>query len=396
MTARETDTGITALLARAEALTMDLRLEEVARWKVAHPGQLAIGHLPIYMPLPLLEAIGCLPVALFGGGDQTDIIKGDSYFQSYICHLPRSTVELGLNGSYDALDGAIFPSICDVIRNLSGMWKLLFADKYATYMDLPQSFVPEVGGTFYVSEMRRIASDLEARGARPLDDSSLRSAIADENRRRRALRVLDEVRRATPWKLTTSEAYLLARAGSQLTAAAHAAMLEEAHASLDTRQTHPVDNVRVVLVGSFCEQPPLGLLRTLERASCDIIADDLQLGYRYLEADIEEDAEDPLAALCDAYIQHGTACSSRYIADDVKGRSLLETVAECEADGVIFGAPSFCDPALLDQPMLETALQRAGVPYTEFKYAENNAQFQVIREQAGAFSDAVKLWETSP
>jgi benzoyl-CoA reductase subunit C len=67
-------------------------------------------------------------------------------------------------------------------------------------------------------------------------------------------------------------------------------------------------------------------------------------------------------------------------------------VHACADDGVIFAAASFCDPALLDQPMLETALDRAGIPHTSFKFAENIGQFQTIREQAGAFSDAVKLW----
>jgi hypothetical protein len=42
--------------------------------------------------------------------------------------------------------------------------------------------------------------------------------------------------------------------------------------------------------------------------------------------------------------------------------------------------------------MLEHALERAGIPHTNFKFAENTGQFQVIREQAGAFSDSVKLW----
>ena len=50
------------------------------------------------------------------------------------------------------------------------------------------------------------------------------------------------------------------------------------------------------------------------------------------------------------------------------------------------------DPALLDQPMLVTAVEAAGVPHTSFKYAENTGQFQVIREQAGTFADSIKLW----
>jgi benzoyl-CoA reductase subunit C len=62
------------------------------------------------------------------------------------------------------------------------------------------------------------------------------------------------------------------------------------------------------------------------------------------------------------------------------------------AEGVILSAPSFCDPALLDQPMLMSALERAGVPHTQFKYSEDMGQFAVIREQTGTFADSIRLW----
>jgi len=156
------------------------------------------------------------------------------------------------------------------------------------------------------------------------------------------------------------------------------------------------DNVRVVLVGAFCEQPPLTLIRNLERAGCDIVEDDLQLGFTYLEGAIEEEAADPLDALVGAFLEKGSATASRYIGNDQKGASLVQRVKRAGADGVIFAAASFCDPALLDEPMLEAALENAGIPYTSFKFAENTGQFQVIREQAGAFSDAVRLWEAAP
>jgi len=60
--------------------------------------------------------------------------------------------------------------------------------------------------------------------------------------------------------------------------------------------------------------------------------------------------------------------------------------------GVIFASPSFCDPALLDRPMLQHVLKDAGIPYIAFKYAENSGQMQPIREQAGTFADSIKLW----
>ena len=105
-----------------------------------------------------------LPVGIMGGGDRLEIIRGDAYFESYICHIPRSTVELGVSGRLSVLDGMIFPSICDVIRNLSGMWKILFPDLYVHYFDFPQTDDPAIARRYYVSELARIGADLESHG----------------------------------------------------------------------------------------------------------------------------------------------------------------------------------------------------------------------------------------
>jgi len=381
------------VLERARLLVDDLKFTEVTRWKKENPGRPAIGYMPVYMPRPLLEGIGALPVAIFGGGDQLDIIRGDSYYQSYICHIPRSTLELALNGNLDMLEGMLFPSICDVIRNLSGMWKMLFPEKYAGYFDLPQNFDPNLGGKFYAMDMKRIARELEALGAVKLDDDKMRAAIAAENKRREALAELDELRNKEPFRVRASEAYLVARAGGPLEAAAHEKLVREFIAKAREREPRVYDNVRVLVRGSFCEQPPLGLIKTLESAGCDIVDDDFQLGLRYIEGAIEcGPKDDPIEAIALAFLRRGRAASFRYIGDEEKGKAVVDQVRAVEAEGVIFAAASFCDPALLDQPMLEAALDRANIPHTSLKFAENTGQFQVIREQAGAFSDAVKLW----
>ncbi len=383
---------------RARKLALDVDFGAVTAYKHDNPGCLAIGHMPIYTPRPVIEACGALPVAVFGGGDEMDIIRGDSYFQSYICHIPRSAVELGLGGNLGCLDGMVFPSICDVIRNLSGMWQLLFEDKWSFYLDLPQNFDIDIGGRFYSHELRRMAEELHALGGDKATDASLRAAIEAENSRRRAIARLDDLRRAAPHKAPASEAYLLVRAGSVLTAAAHTELLDAYTAAATTRGNRPLDNVRVVLVGAFCEQPPLSLIVALEKAGCDIVVDDFQHGFRTIEGDISlGDGGDPFDAISQAFLDRGVASASRYIDNEVKGATLVEAVRSSKADGVIFAAASFCDPALLDQPMLEAACSAASIPFTSFKYSENTGQFQVIREQAGAFSDSVKLWgETAP
>jgi len=383
--------SLVALVAGAEALYRDYRLGSVRDWK-ARTGGLAVGYLPIYIPCELLHAQGVLPVGLMGARDDLEIIKGDAYYQSYICHIPRSTVELGLNGSLDCLDGVIFPAICDVIRNLSGMWRMLFPDKLVHYLDVPQNFDPEVGGRFYRHELEALSVKLTDRGARPLDETALRAAIDLYNRYRRVVRELYALRQASPWKVPTSELYMLLRATLVLPVDEATAMLvryRNAAAADVSRQ--PMDQARVLLTGSFCEQPPIGLIRTLERAGCYIVDDDFVQVTRWIRSDIPLDG-DPLEHLVVAFLEDAIASPTRYLAQGEKGADLLARAHASRAEGIIFCAPSFCDPALLDQPMTVRAMDAHGVPWTAFKYAENTGQFQVIREQAGTFADSIKLW----
>jgi benzoyl-CoA reductase subunit C len=153
----------------------------------------------------------------------------------------------------------------------------------------------------------------------------------------------------------------------------------------------PLDQARVMLTGSFCEQPPIGLIRTLERAGCYIVDDDFVQVHRWIQSDIPVDG-DPLQNLVLAFLRDAMESPTRYIDKGEKGADLVLRIQKGQAEGVLFCAPSFCDPALLDQPMAVRAVERHGIPWTAFKYSENTGQFQVIREQAGTFADSIKLW----
>jgi benzoyl-CoA reductase subunit C len=384
-------TDLSALYSRAEAIYRDYSLGTVREWK-ARTGGLAIGYMPIYIPTELLHAQGVLPVGLLGARDDLEIIKGDAYYQSYICHIPRSTIELGLNGKLDPLDGVIFPAICDVIRNLSGMWQTLFPTALVRYLDVPQNFDPAIGGRFYRQELESLSADLAARGARPYDAEALRASIGVHNHLRRLVRDLYALRVAAPWKVPTSELYVMLRATVVLPVEDAIVLLQQYRAGVEAADDRvPLDQARVLLTGSFCEQPPLGLIRTLERAGCYIVDDDFVQIHRWIKSDIPTEG-DPLNNLVQAFLIDSIASPTRYIDRGVKGAELIERVRTSGAEGVLFCAPSFCDPALLDQPMAVRAVEQTQVPWTAFKYSENTGQFQVIREQAGTFADSIRLW----
>jgi benzoyl-CoA reductase subunit C len=383
--------GANELVARAEELVRDYRLGAVREWK-ERTGGLAVGFMPVWAPRELLHSLGVLPVGLMGAGDDLEIIRGDAYYQSYICHIPRSTIELGLNGSLDCLDGLLFPATCDVIRNLSGVWRMRFEDKLVRYLDVPQDFDPEVGGVFQRLELEELARELTERGARAYDPEALRQSIAAYNENRARVQGLYDLRREQPWKVPTAELYLVLRAGLLLPVEEHTAMLDAYRtAVLADDERRPMDQARVILVGSFCEPPPLGLIRTLERAGCYIVDDDLVQILRWTRGPVPTEG-DPLDALVQAFLSDSIAGPTRWSGDGDKDREVLERLEQSGAEGVLYCAPSFCDPALLDQPMTQKALDAAGAPWTSFKYSENTGQFQVIREQAGTFADSIKLW----
>jgi benzoyl-CoA reductase subunit C len=379
-----------AVVARAEELYLDLRLGSVRRWKAEAPGRKAIGFLPMYVPREAIHAAGMLPVGIMGGGDM-EVVKGDAYFQSYICHLPRSTIELGLNGSLDCLDGLIFPSTCDVIRNLSGMWQILFPDCYVHYFDMPQNFDDAIGGVFYERELRHLIGDLERLSGRKVTDDALRASIAVYNENRKHVDELYALRVREPWQVPTSELYLLLRAANVLPVEEHTKLCRDYLAAVAKEPRRPQDMARVSIRGTFCEQPPLDLIRTLERSGCFIVEDDWVLVARWGKAGAVATG-DPVKALVAMFL-HGSpsSCPSILDVDGTRGAKLVAAAREARAEGVIFAAPSFCDPALLEQPMTMAAVKAAGIPSTSFLYAESNGQFQVIREQAGTFSDSIRL-----
>ncbi len=375
------------LAEQCRALALDVRFPAVHAWKERTGGK-AVGCFPVYTPQEVIAAAGALPVTLYGGRGQIDIDHADSRIQSFVCSIARSTLELGMAGHLPWLDGFVAGSICDVARNLSGVWKHNFTQGFTFYMHFPQNVDSDAARTYYRGELQRLCECLAEKTGRAVTDDSLREAIRLFNRHRTLLNELGTRRAARPEKWPSSEMYAIAAAGNVMSREEHIALLERALLLGETRTRPQRDAVRVVLRGAFCEQPPLELLEVLEEAGCAVVDDDLQVGGRFFLGQVAETG-DPLDALVEAYL-HGTVLTpvnnpgKRSRNDD-----LLERCKKKGIQGVIFASPKFCEPALYDAVLLRRAAERAGLPTLEFEYEEKMSVFESVRMQAETFVESI-------
>lgn len=360
----------------------------VSKWRLANSGAKVVGCFPVYTPQEMIHAAGMLPVTVLGGGNRVEIDHADSRIQSFVCSIVRSALELGLGGYLKEFDGMIFPSICDAARNLSGIWQRNFPSMLVEYLHLPQNMASSAAASYCHDELLRLKRKLERLAGRPITNDALRNSIRVFNENRALLRKLYELRALTPVRLSAREGYVLTWIGAVIPKEEHNAMLKLALDLVGERMPVERDRIRVIIEGSFCEQPPLELIEILEEAGCHIVDDDYLLGLRWFERDISEEG-DPLQALADAYLHLSRISSVSSPGPRSRGTHLVGRCREFNADGVIFAAPKFCEPALFDLVLMKQALDREKIPHLEFEYEEKMSVFENVRAQVETFSESI-------
>lgn len=370
----------------ALTLAEDVSFSYATRWKEATGGH-AIGHFPVYAPQEVIHAAGCLPVGVLGAWGLLDVDYADSRMQSFVCSVSRSTLEMGLRGRTQALDGMVFTDICDVARNLSGVWARNFPGMMVDYLHLPQNVVSPASVTYLQRELNRFWRRLADLTGSTVDEDALRESIGLYNRQRALIHRLYEIRRETPERLPAHEAYLLVRAAAHMPVEEYIPYAESALREIEGQAAKARDAIRVLLMGSFCEQPPLELLRLVEESGCYIVDDELLPGYRWYTDPVEVNGH-PLRALAESYLNRARLSSVRF-PERRRGDALLDWLQSARAAGVIFATAKFCEPALYDYILYKEALEAADVPYLHLEFEEKMRAFDSARMQVETFVESI-------
>lgn len=379
--------GIERTFDRYAELIQDLSFPSVRRWKDENRRPV-IGYFPVYAPLELIHACGMLPVGLNGAGDQLDIQHADARFGSFICSIVKTTLEMGLTGHLDLFDGLLFSSICDSARNLAFVMKRNFPQKFVEFLHLPHNPSSPASAEFLCAEYARLREGLEAVGGRRADDAALSQAIALYNENRTLTRQLYRFRSENPHRLRTSDLYAVVRAGNFLPVEEHNGCLAQALAEAVQNGAKPRDSVRVLVEGSFCEQPPLQLIKLIEQAGCYVVEDDFILGPRWFTGDIPKSG-DPLLELAKSYLDLSVYSSVRHDARKPRHKELIAKARRNRAQAVILLVAKFCEPAYFDYVLYKRELEAAGIPHLLVEFEEKMFTFERLQNEVETFVESL-------
>ncbi|MEB2312240.1 MAG: 2-hydroxyacyl-CoA dehydratase [Sorangiineae bacterium] len=345
------------------------------------------GHFPVYFPEELAHAVGLLPTAVLGGGNQLELKHADAHMGSFVCSICRSTAELGLNGSLKSLAGFVTHPICDAAKHLAGIWSRNFPEQPAQILYLPQNVNSSGAVRYIASEYQRLRHQLENMAGREATDDDLKRSIRIYNENRRLLRELYALRRDEPWKVSCSESYLLLRARTRMACEQHSEMLREALAALRAREMPAQDKPRVIFLGGFCEQPPLEMLETIDD-TCYVVDDDLLIGLRWLTEDVPETG-DPVWALAESFVERSAASPVQHDARKPKEGYLMDMLRDSRADAALLTAAKFCEPGLDEQVAWSKHLDQENIHALVLEFEEKSTSFEQMAMQLETFAESL-------
>src|SRR3990172_1489636 len=356
--------------------------------KKSHPDTKWVGCYPVYPPFELIHAGGMIPVGIIGGGNRLEIAHADSRFQSFICSIVKSTLELGLTGLLDFLDGIVFHSICDPARNLGSVFKRNFPNLMVEYIHFPQNMTSPHTVNYLAAEYRRLKAVYEEVAGRAITDDALRRSLGIYNDQRRLLRELYAIRAEKPQNVSAVESYIVTRLATLMPPEEYIGILNDALTTVRRRNEKPKDRIKVVLEGSFCEQPPIELIDGLEAAGCYLMDDDFLTGWRFFVEDIPVEG-DPVHNLADAYLRRSVYSGVKHDTRERKAKHLIGRVKETGAAAALILSAKFCEPALFDYALYRQALEKEGIPHLFLEFEEKMWIFDKARSEVETFVESM-------
>ncbi|MEW6553692.1 MAG: 2-hydroxyacyl-CoA dehydratase family protein [Actinomycetota bacterium] len=331
----------------------DLETDYVRDWK--KKGGKVLGYACVATPVEIIEAAGVLPYRIKAFG-HPDTELGDAYLARFNCRFCRSCLQLGLEGSYDFLDGLVETNGCDHLRGMFENWQHVKEYDFFHYLKVPH-FLRDDSLEYFTEELALMRDAVAAFAGREITDDDLRAAIDTYDEVNAKLKRLYALREQVPPAVSGAEVMELVCTGSSMMGADFAAMLDEVLAEKENARVSGY-KARLIIMGSATDE--VDLIADIESTGALIAADALCFGSRAFWNREGEDG-DPLRLLAERYLGH-LFCPRMFTDYDRRIAYILDTAERAGVDGAIITYNKFCDLHGVEAVSQRMDLEKAGIP----------------------------------
>ena len=331
----------------------DIYTEYVRDFK--EKGGKVLGYACVATPVEIIEAAGILPYRIKAFG-HPDTEMGDAYLARFNCRFCRSCLQLGLDGTYDFLDGMIETNGCDHLRGMFENWQYVKNYDFFHYLRVPH-FMREDSLDYFAEELELMRRDISEHFEVEISDEGLRRAIDAQDRVQARLKQLYALREKAPPAVTGAEVMQVICTGSSMLGEDFVKFLDEYLAEKRDASV-PAYKARIIIMGSATDE--VGLIADIEDAGALIAADALCYGSRAFW-NREGESGDPMRLLAERYLGH-LFCPRMFTDYDRRIAYILDTARRAGVDGAIITYNKFCDLHGVEAVSQRADLEKAGFP----------------------------------
>ena len=331
----------------------DLYTEYVRDWK--EKGGKVLGYACVATPVEIIEAAGVLPYRIKAFG-HPDTELGDAYLARFNCRFCRSCLQLGLEGTYDFLDGLLETNGCDHLRGMFENWQHVKKYAFFHYLKVPH-FLREDSLEYFVEELALMRDAVAAFAGREITDDDLRAAIDTYDEVNAKLKQLYALREQVPPAVSGAEVMQVVCTGSSMMGADFSALLDEVLAEKAGAKISDY-KARLIILGSATDE--VDLIADIESTGAFIASDALCFGSRAFWTR-EGESGDPLRLLAERYLGH-LFCPRMFNDYNRRIEYTLDTAKRAGVDGAIITYNKFCDLHGVEAVSQRMDLEKAGIP----------------------------------
>jgi len=352
----------------------------VKAWK--EKGGKVVGYSCVLTPVEPLDAAGVLGYRLRTlGNSRTDI--ADAHLSRFNCSFCRSCLQLGLDGTYDFLDGLIETNGCDHLRGMFENWRYVKPGGFFHYVKAPH-IVDDDSLAYFEQELRLYIQAVETQFNATISDEALWRAIRRREAVNEKLRALYEMRYVKPSALTGAQVLAIVLLSTAAPLDDFEPLLDRVLAGPQTGAAISV-RARLMLLGSATDE--VDLVREIESAGGLIAADALCFGARALWSPMPLEG-DPVRALAAHYLKN--LLCARMVDDFPRRRDFVFSLAErARIDGVVLVHNKFCDVHGVDNVQMRMALEKRGIPALQLEKETGAADLGRMKTRVQAFLEKI-------